>query len=72
MTNNDKTAGSNTPTGDARNAATKAETTASSKAAARKKHQQLKNQKTPLPSRRNSHNKLLNLNSKASRPALLL
>jgi hypothetical protein len=47
MTNNDKTAASNTSTGDAGNAAAKAETTASSKAATRKKQQQLKNQKTP-------------------------
>jgi hypothetical protein len=47
MTTNDKTADSNTSTGDAGNATAKAETTASSKSAARKKNQQLKNQKTP-------------------------
>ena len=47
MTTNDKPADSNTSTGDAGNAAAKAETTASSKAAARKRQQQLKNQKTP-------------------------
>jgi hypothetical protein len=67
MTTNDKTANPNTNTGDAGNATAKNETTASFKAAARKKQQQLKNQKTNSPAKK----KQQRIPSKALHPALI-